>query len=71
MRPCTFRARRWPKGCGRSDLSAILEAELGIDAAQAKVHNAEGTGGGVALLTVDAYITELATKNFVNRLAFT
>src|SRR5437660_12183341 len=47
-----------PEGVG------LLFAEIGFDAADGEVHHGKATGGGVALLTVDADVAELAAVGF-------
>ena len=47
-----------PEGVG------VLGAEVGLDAAQGEVHDGEAAGGGVALLSVDADVAELAAVGF-------
>src|SRR5437867_11517173 len=47
-----------PEGVG------LLFAEIGFDAADGEVHHGETAGGGVALLTVDADVAELAAVGF-------
>src|SRR5439155_18402476 len=42
----------------------LLFAEIGFDAADGEVHHGEPAGGGVALLTVDADVAELAAVSF-------
>src|SRR5207302_8904992 len=43
---------------------SLLFAKVGFDAAEGEVHHGETTRGGVALLTVDADVAELATVGF-------
>ncbi len=47
-----------PEGVG------LLFAEIGFDAADGEVHHGEAARGGVALLTVDADVAELAAVGF-------
>src|SRR5438876_7599639 len=47
-----------PEGVG------LLFAEIGFDAADGEVHHGKAAGGGVALLTVDADVAELAAVSF-------
>lgn len=47
-----------PEGVG------VLGAEVGLDAAQGEVHDGEATGGGVALLAVDADVAKLVAVGF-------
>src|SRR5947207_6031565 len=47
-----------PEGVG------LLFAEIGFDAADGEVHHGKAAGGGVALLTVDADVAELAAVGF-------
>src|SRR5438309_3476720 len=47
-----------PEGVG------LLFAEIGFDAADGEVHHGEAAGSGVALLTVDADVAELAAVGF-------
>src|SRR5947199_4985960 len=47
-----------PEGVG------LLFAEIGFDAADGEVHHGEAARGGVALLTVDADVAELAAAGF-------
>src|SRR5438132_6966625 len=42
----------------------LLFAEIGFDAADGEVHHGEAAGGGVALLSVDADVAELAAVGF-------
>src|SRR2546430_10792849 len=42
----------------------VLFAEIGFDAADGEVHHGEAARGGVALLTVDADVAELAPVSF-------
>src|SRR6266536_2127154 len=43
---------------------SLLFAEVGFDAADGEVHHGEAAGGGVALLTVDTDVAELAAVGF-------
>src|SRR5256886_8164161 len=47
-----------PEGVG------LLFAEIGFDPADGEVHHGEAARGGVALLTVDADVAELAAVGF-------
>src|SRR5437588_9385255 len=47
-----------PEGVG------LLFAEIGLDAADGEVHHGEAACGGVALLTVDGDVAELAAVRF-------
>src|SRR5438552_8021378 len=47
-----------PEGVG------LLFAQIGFDAADGKVHHGKAARGGVALLTVDADVAELAAVGF-------
>src|SRR2546430_9094286 len=47
-----------PEGVG------LLFAEIGFDAADGEIHHGEAARGGVALLTVDADVAELAAVGF-------
>src|SRR5438477_3047420 len=48
----------------RRKVSSLLFAEIGFDAADGEVHHGEAARGGVALLTVDADVAELAAVGF-------